>query len=263
MIKHKKKGKELFTIERQQEILNMIKLKKTATVKELSKKFFIGEATIRRDLEKLEKMGLLKRTYGGAVSIEGLDSEIPLTVRELEQKDAKQIIGFSAANLIKDGNIIVMDSSSTVLRMVPYLKGKKDLTVITNGAKTAVELGELLHIKVYCTGGLLRENSLSYIGESARSCIKNFNYDLLFFSCRAISKEKGLSDISKEEAELRRLMIENSKESVLLCDSSKFDKVSFCNICDIDNIGSIITERKPSSQWIDLLTEKGVNLFYG
>ena len=253
----------MFTIERQQDIINILMLKKSVTVSELSKKFFIGEASIRRDLEKLEKMGLLKRTYGGAVLLEGLDSEIPLAVREVEQKDAKQIIGNAAANLVKDGDIIIMDSSSTVFRMIPYLKGKKNLTVITNGAKTAVELGEMLYIKVYCTGGILRENSLSYIGQFARNCVKAFNFDVLFFSCRAISIEKGITDISEDEAELRRLMIENSKESILLCDSSKFDKVSFCKIGEFDMINRIITDKKPSSQWMDFFNGKGINLLYG
>lgn len=252
----------MFTIERQQGIMNVLKSKKSVTVTELSQKFFIGEATIRRDLEKLEKTGLLKRTYGGAVLLEGLDSEIPLSVREIEQKDAKDAIGQIAARQVGDGDIIIMDSSSTTLKMVPHLKGKKQLTVITNGAKTAVELGELLHIKVYCTGGTLRENSLSYIGELARRCIEGFFVDTLFFSCRAISMEKGLSDISEEEAGLRKLMIRNCKKVVLLCDSSKFDRVSFCKICDFDKINAVITDKKPSSQWLECLREKGVELIY-
>ena len=138
----------MFTIERQQGIVNLLKAKRSLTVTELSQKFFIGEATIRRDLERLEKKGLLKRTYGGAVLLDGLDSEIPLSIREIEQKDAKDVIGHMATKFVEDGYIIIMDSSSTVLKMAPHLKGKSKLTVITNGAKTAVDLGELLHINV-------------------------------------------------------------------------------------------------------------------
>ena len=252
----------MFTIERQQGVLNILKSKQSVTDTELSKHFFIGEATIRRDLEKLERMGLLKRTYGGAVLLEGLDSEIPLIVREVEQKDAKQIIGHAAANLVNDGDIIIMDSSSTVLKMVPCLKGKNNLTVITNGAKTAIELGEIFQIKVYCTGGVLRENSLSYIGEFARNFIQRFNVDTLFFSCRALSMVKGLSDISEEESELRRMMMENCKKVVLLCDNSKFDKISFCKICGFEKIDHVITDKRPSSQWVEYFKEKGVDLDY-
>ncbi len=252
----------MFAIERQQGIINLLKSKKSATVTELSRKFFIGEATIRRDLEKLEKKGLLKRTYGGAVLLEGLDSEIPLSVREIEQKSEKDVIGHIAVHLVQDGDIIIMDSSSTVLKMAPHLKGKNKLTVITNGAKTAVELGELLHIKVYCTGGQLRENSLSYTGELARRSVNCFFADTLFFSCRAISMQKGLSDISEEESELRKLMIENCKKAVLLCDSSKFDKVSFSKVCTFDKINYIVTDKKPSSPWIEFLKKKAVVPMY-
>lgn len=252
----------MFAIERQQSIINFLKSKKSATVAELAKKFFIGEATIRRDLEKLEKKGMLKRTYGGAVLLEGLDSEIPLSIREIEQKDAKDAIGHMAAQLVEDGDIIIMDSSSTVLKMVSHLKVKSKLTVITNGAKTAVDLGELLHIKVYSTGGMLRENSLSYIGELARRCMDSFFVDTLFFSCRAISMDKGLSDISEEEAELRRLMIKSCKKVVLLCDNSKFGSVSFSKICDFDKISCVITDKKPSCQWLEFFRAKGVQIMY-
>lgn len=252
----------MFTFERQQGIINLLKMNKSASVAELSKKFFIGETTIRRDLEKLEKQGVLKRTYGGAVLLEGLDSEIPLFVREEEQRGQKQLIGQLAAKLVKEGDIIIMDSSSTVLKMAPNLQGVANLTVITNGAKTAIALGELLHIKVYSTGGKLRENSLSYIGEMTRKCIQNYLADTLFFSCRSISIERGLSDINEEEAELRRIMIDNSKKVVLLCDSTKFDKNSFCRIGNFDKVKYIITDKKPSNQWLDFFGEKNIQLSY-
>ncbi len=252
----------MFTIERQQNIIALLKTKKSASVKELSKKFFIGEATIRRDLEKLEKMGHIKRTYGGAVLLEGLDSEIPLSVRETEEKEAKGAIGHLAAQLVNEEDIIVLDSSSSALKMVPHLKSKSKLTVITNGAKAAIELGELLHVKVYCTGGTLRENSLSYIGELARNCINKFYVDTVFFSCRAIDMEKGLSDSNEDEAELRQIMMNNSRKSVLLCDHTKFNKVSFSRISDFSGIDCVITDRKPSFQWIQFFEEKGVELIF-
>lgn len=252
----------MFSIERQQEIMNLLRTKKSVTVSELSRKFFIGEATIRRDLGKLEKSGLLKRTYGGAVLLEGLDIEIPFSVRETERKESKDAIGKLASGLVRDGDIIVIDSSSTSLRMIPYLKSKKKITAITNGAKIAIELGEQLHTRVYCTGGILRENSLSYIGELARKCIENFFADTLFFSCRAISMEKGLTDSNEDEADLRRIMIDNCKKTVLLCDYTKFDQVSFCKICNFDKINFIVTDRKPSNAWIEFLNKLNVKLLY-
>ena len=252
----------MFTIERQKEIMSLLKDKKSVTVIDLSRKFFIGEATIRRDLDKLERMGLLKKTYGGAVLLEGLDMEIPLSVRESEQKSEKDVIGQIASSLVSDSDIIIMDSSSTTLKIVPHLKGKSSLTVITNGAKTAVELGELLHIKVYSTGGMLRENSLSYIGELSRRSIEGFFADTLFFSCRAISLEKGLTDSNESEAELRKTMIKSCRKAVLLCDNTKFDRISFCRIGEFDDINYIVTDKKPEERWLEFFSDKKVEVIY-
>lgn len=252
----------MFTIERQHNIMNELRKEKSITVTNLSKKFFIGEATIRRDLEKLEKAGFLKRTYGGAVLLDGLDMEIPLTVRETENREEKSIIAQLAGKFVSNGDIIIIDSSSTTLKIVPCLKNKENLTVITNSAKASLELGEQHHARVYCTGGMLRENSQSFIGQQARSFIESYSADILFFSCRGLSMEKGLTDSNEEEVELRKIMIKNSNESILLCDHTKFDQISFCKIGNFDCINTIITDRMPSQCWIQFLEEKGVKLVY-
>lgn len=250
----------MFAIERRKEILEHLKKHKAVTVKELSNRFYIGEATIRRDLEKLEKSGLINRTYGGAVLLEGLHAEIPLYVRESEKKEEKDKIASLASEYVSNGDVIIMDSSSTTIRMIPYLANKTKLTIITNGAKTAVDLAELKNFKVYSTGGKLRENSLSYIGETANKFFNNFNADTLFFSCRALSIERGITDSNEEEAILRKLMIQSSHKSVLLCDSSKFDRTSFCKIGHINYIDTIVTDKKPNDKWIEYLSEQNVKL---
>ncbi len=232
----------MFTLERQQAIYDFVKEKKSVSVEKLAKKFFTSETTIRRDLCKLESSGLIRRTYGGALLIEGADTEIPLVVRESENIHAKNAIAAAAADMVTDNDIIIMDSSSSALRMVPFLEKKKNLTVITNGAKAAVELGSMLHPKVYCTGGFLRENSLSYIGPYARSVMETLHANKLFFSTRSISIPDGITDINEEEAELRRIMIKNAKSVILLMDSSKIDTVSFCSVCKISQISVLITD---------------------
>ena len=252
----------MFPIERQQAIIQFLKEKKSATVTDLSRSLFIGEATIRRDLEKLAKSNLVRRTHGGAVLTEGLDIEIPLAVREVEQKSEKNIIGALATQLVNDGDTIIIDSSSTALKMVPALRGKDRLTIITNGAKAVIELGESLHARVYCTGGVLRENSLSFIGQQARIFIENYSADILFFSCRGLSIEKGLTDSSEDEAELRRVMGKSSRKVILLCDHTKFDKIAFCKISDFEFINYLITDQKPDSRWVEFLESKGITVLY-
>lgn len=252
----------MFTLERQQQILEYLKDKKSAGITELAKIFFIGEATIRRDLQKLEAQNLIKRTYGGALLIEGPNSEIPLSVREKEQSYAKDAIGKAAAALISSGQTVILDSSSTTFSMIKYLKGKENLTLLTNGLKTASELGQTLHTKVYCTGGRLRENSLSLVGSQAADFLGDYAVEKLFFSCRALSLEDGCMDNSEEEAQLRRQMIRRSAKVYLLCDSRKFGNRAFYKVCDLEALDGIITDRRPSGAFISLLGQKGVELIF-
>ena len=231
----------MFSIERQEKILELLKQSRSVTVSKLAKQLYIGEATIRRDLDALEKSGLVKRTYGGAVLVEGLSSEIPLLMRENESRESKLSICRQASELVSDGNIIIMDSSSTTYGMIEFIAPKKDLTVITNGAKTAVSLAES-HNRVYSTGGELRNSSLSYIGQHAREFISGIHADLLFFSCRGLSDDGYLYDSSPEEAELRQIMIARAKKTVLLCDSTKVGKKSFYRICKISEVSLIISD---------------------
>ena len=252
----------MFAIERRQAILDYLKEKKSVTVKQLSEKFFIGEATIRRDLEKIEKEGNISRTYGGAVLIEGAHIEVPLSVRETDRKAEKEIIAKLASQYIKNSNIIIMDSSSTAMMMIAGFGRNDDLTVITNGAKTAVSLAQQTHFKIYATGGQMRENTLTFYGESANAFIETFNVDTLFFSCRALSMTKGITDPNEEEAKLKRLMIKSSKKSILLVDHTKFDSSAFCKIGDIGIIDTIITDEKPDDSWVAFLKEHHTQLMY-
>ena len=247
---------QIIPAERQNLILETIRRDKAANVSNLAKKFFVNEATVRRDLNLLEKKGLIRRAYGGAVLIEGLDNEIPLFVRETANKDAKDLIAQTAADFVRDGDLLILDSSSTTMRMIPFLEGKKGLKIITNGAKTSVLLSKLNDCRIYCTGGALRENSLSFIGNAANTFINEFYADAAFFSCRGLSLETGLTDSNEGEAALRKLMLKNSRKSFLLIDSTKFDKSNFHKIAEIADIYKIITEKNPGPEWAEHLKNK-------
>ncbi len=240
---------DLIPEERRNAVLKFIKDKGGANVSALSKMLFINEATIRRDLNELARLGLIKRTYGGAVPVSGPDSEIPLFVRETEFKAQKETIGLLAAQFVSDGDTIMLDSSSTTAHIIPGLIPKKGLKIVTNGAKTAILLSQLSGAKIYCTGGMLRENSLSFIGPAAASSIENLHFDSAFFSCRGVSLENGLTDLSEDEAHLRRLMIKHSKRSYLLAVSEKLGSVSFSRISGLESISGIVTEKRPSPEW--------------
>ena len=134
----------MFTLERQNEIMEILKKNKFISINELAKRFYISTASIRRDLEKLEQQGLVKRTYGGVMLVEGVHAEIPLVVREAEQKNAKMKIAQAAASLIRNQDTVFFDSSTTTRQICGFLGDKSNLTVITNGIRAISALAEYM-----------------------------------------------------------------------------------------------------------------------
>lgn len=231
----------MLPLERQNKILEILAKREAATVDELCAILYSSGATIRRDLQILENNGLIRRTHGGAVHIDSSSSEFPMTLRENENLAAKEIVVGRAVKLIKDGQTLFMDSSSTVCLLARRLGGFQRLRVVTNGLKTANILAETDGIEVYGTGGRLRDNAMSFVGSAAQQFVQGFNADIAFISCRGVDPEVGITDSDENEAELKRLYIRNAKRVVLLCDSSKLGQRSFCKISPLDAVWKIIT----------------------
>lgn len=149
--------------QRQQRMLEYINRQGSASVKQLAETFFLHEATVRRDLNALGRAGQITRVHGGAAAMEGLQGEIPLYVRETAFREIKRELARKAAGMVKDGKTIFIDSSSTAALMTPFLENKKNLRIVTDGAQTSLQLSRLKDAQVFCVGGCLGGNSLSYI----------------------------------------------------------------------------------------------------
>lgn len=227
--------------DREKSILEIAIKEKRVTVKDLSERLFASEPSIRRDLCSLEKQKLLKRTHGGAVLDENSLSEIkvPFLVRELENSNEKIKIARKAADLVKDDSVIFLDASTTAYCMIPFLAEKRNLTVITNGIKTLMHLIEK-NINCIGTGGNIINSCFAFVGEEAYNTIERYNADLCFFSCRGLSEDGKLTDISQPENSVRLKMIRHSKKSYLLCTSDKRNEVFYHNLCTADDITGII-----------------------
>ncbi len=213
------------------------------SVKELSEKLFISEPTARRDIAILQKKGLLICKRGiVTLKINSPDQRIPLFIRHLEQNEEKQAIARKAAKHIKDGYVIMLDASTTAFHLLPHLTELKNILVITNGAKTALEAASM-GIRTICTGGELMSESFCYVGTDAEMVLRNYNADLAFFSCRGISNDGIISDNSILENSMRKIMIKNSKKSYLLCDNSKIGKTYLNTLCNIKDLEGMITNK--------------------
>jgi len=212
------------------------------SVKELSEKLFISEPTVRRDIISLKKKDLIT-SHRGIVSLKSkyADQRIPLFIRNEEYNEAKKEIAIKAALYIKDGDVIMLDASTTAYHLLPHLTAFKNILVITNGAKTAIDAAAM-GIKTICTGGEMLPESFSYIGADAETVLSRYNADIAFFSCRGLSEDGIITDNSIPENSIRRIMIKNSRKSYLLCDKSKFGKKYLNTLCYKDDIDSVLSE---------------------
>lgn len=174
----------MLAIERKNQILEKLHQEGKVVVSDLSRLYQVTEETIRRDLEKLENEGLAKKTYGGAVLNQSLNTDVPYTVRKRTNVDAKRYIAEQIGGLINDGDYIALDASSTALYVVKNIIHKKNITLITNSIEILLELSEKSNWNILSTGGALKEGSLSLVGYSAERMISEFHVDLAVCSCK-------------------------------------------------------------------------------
>ncbi len=207
----------MLQIERKERILGLLATATAHRVSELAAALYTSEATVRRDLTAMEKEGLVRRVYGGVVLAR---EDPPLDFRRQENAAAKADIARRAAALIRDGDTVFLDASSTVLHILPHLSRLKDLTVVTNSHR-AVELLAGGNHRVFCTGGQLLRRNLAYVGPLAEEMLRSLSFDIAFFSSRGVSEEGEITDSSEEETWLRRVALSRAARKVFLADASK------------------------------------------
>ena len=231
------------SIYREKQILEILLKEKRVSVAQLANTLFISEPSVRRDLQSLEKQNLIKRIHGGAILEETPLSKnrIPFLLREYEQSSEKEIIAKKTIDLISDNDVIFLDASTSCYYLIPFLTSKRSLTVITNGVKALTKLAEY-DINTISTGGCLVNSCLALVGDEAYKTIEKYNADIALFSCRGVSDSGYLTDISPEENNVRKKMIEHSKKAYLLCTKDKFCKGYFHNLCHKNEITGIIHE---------------------
>lgn len=231
------------SIDREKQILEILLKEKRVSVPALAQALFVSEPSIRRDLQSLEAQNLIKRVHGGAILEETALSKnkIPFLIREYEQSGAKAMIAQKAINFICDNDIVFLDASTSCYYLIPFLASKRNLTVITNGVKALIKLAEY-GIHAISTGGNLLNSCLALVGEEAYKTIDAYNADVALFSCRGVSDDGYLTDISPEENYVRKKMIQRAKKAYLLCANEKIGKSYFHNLCHKDDITEIIHE---------------------
>ncbi len=252
----------MLAIERRREILARLGADGKVIVSELARNFDVTEETIRRDLERLDKEGLVSKTYGGAVSKQNSALDLPYNIRETVNVEQKQRIAERAEELIRDGERIMLDSSSTALYVVKKLKNKKNLTVITNSVKILLEIADKSDWTVLSTGGMLKKGGLSLTGSSAEKMIGSYHVDTAICSCRGLDMELGVTDSNENDSLIKQAMFASAERRILVIDETKFDRKSFVKVCGAHQVDLLVTNAPPSDAWQSFCNDKNIELIY-
>lgn len=253
----------MLAVERRNLILEKLQDERKVVVSELSTLFGVSEETIRRDLDKLDREGLATKSYGGAVINENTGLDMPFNVRKKRNMRGKQMIAERVSRLVQDGEHIIVDPSTTAVAIVKALKTRKRLTVITNSLEVLIELSDVNGWDIIGTGGTLREHYLALVGSRATDTIRSFNADKVILSCKGIDLGKGVTDANEMFSQVKQAMLKSAKQRILAADHTKFGKVAFSQICELESLDMVVTDIQPSREWMDYFREKGIECLYG
>ncbi len=256
-------------LNRQEKIRELIRSQGSVRVTELSEQCKVTEETIRKDLDKLEKEGILLRVHGGAVLTEQTavnEVSIPSELSHFEKRrsvnlDSKKRIAGNAVSLLKDVHTLFVDSSTTAAEVVYELFGNSDITIVTNSAQFFAATADV-ECSIISTGGEFNPTYMSLQGTIAKETINKYNVDAAVISCKAIDPVDGAQDTYDAEAELKKIMIERSSKVILLADHSKFNQKAFVKLMNLDAVDILVTDEDPGEQWRNICVELGIQLYY-
>lgn len=251
----------MLTLERQTEILEYLKQKKTATVRELAAKLYVSDATIRRDLGEMETLGLLRRSHGGAVLLEKNRDELSVLVRMEQNADAKRVMSDLVIPLLGDCSSVWMDSSSTVHFLSTVWKPSRK-TVFTTGLQTALELSKLSGMQVVMPGGVLKFHTDSLEGEVTREQMRSFFADAMVCSCGGIGEDGAVTESTLAQCALKQGMMAQSQRRILVADCSKIGECRAFRIGNLWDFHILVTDRRPSDALLALCREHHVRCVF-
>lgn len=251
----------MLAAERKLKIIEYVRKHKVASVAELSEFFRVHEATIRRDLNEIEKEGGLRRTHGGVVLVEGVNSEPSFSVRAGERVEEKRRIAEKAAAMIEDGENIILDSGTTTLQITQFLTNKSNITVVTNDINIAAELRNHKRIKVIVTGGILYPESYILNGIYTDNVLKTLHVSKAFIGIPAFHPKRGLTHFDDQLVSAKVRMIEAADETIVVTDHTKLGGVSLHLVAPVNKIDKLITGKEASEMQIKQFKDAGITVF--
>ena len=246
--------------QRMQRILELLETRDGVHVSELADEFSVSEVTVRHDLSELARQGLVARVRGGVRPLERGQSELAFDVRLRLQPDEKRAIARAAAGLVRDGEAVALDSSTTAFFLARELRGRRELVVITNGLLIASALTDSPGVSVLVTGGMLRQPAMSLVGEVAADAVRTTRIDKGFFGARGLALEHGLMDLNPEEVRIKQEMAAACTQVIGIFDRTKWHRTALLPFVATDDVDAIVTDTGAPPELVDAWRARGVEV---
>ena len=248
---------------RHQSILEIVQQYESVRVTDLAEQLQVSESTIRTDLETLDEQGYLIRVRGGAINKQGHTQSQPsplLSLKALQNADAKQTIARWAASMVEDGDVIMLDASSTVLHIAPFLYDRRNLTIFTNGIFVAQELSKEPSNTVIVLGGILHPDGNAITGEISKQMLRDYHVETAFVSCSGFTPQLGFFEMDMREAQMKTLMLQAAQRRVALLDSSKIGHIGLTAFGTLEDFDYFVTDENIASETVQKIRARNTRV---
>ncbi|SDE27177.1 transcriptional regulator, DeoR family [Paenibacillus sp. UNCCL117] len=246
--------------DRRQTILGHLELEGKVQVHALAVELGVSTETVRRDLDRLEKEGRLRKVYGGAVKTRSERIEPPFMKRTQMRREEKAAIGRLAASLIQDGETVMLDNGTTTIEILRHLQDRPFVTVITHSVPLLALAMESFPGKLIFAGGEIHAAYQAAVGALTDQLLDQFKVNKAFISAGGVSLADGITDYHLDEAALSRRMMQRAEESILVADHSKLGITAFAKIARLEDISMLITDPGCPPEWAEALDRLGVEM---
>ena len=228
----------------EKELLQLLQDREYATIEDIAEALYVSPSTVRRKLNLLQSKGLVTRTHGGAQLNNNNNFFPSFTFRVHQNSFEKKKMALAANKLIKNGDLVFLDGTTSAFFIAEYLSELKNIRVITNGIDTLSLLAKH-NVSAYSTGGYVQESNRSVlVGHYAEEMISSFHADIAFFSAQSMDNNGEIYDCFEEENVIRKAMIKHASKRVFLCDSTKFGRTSPFHLCSLNDVDYIVSNHQ-------------------
>ena len=250
----------LLAVQRRDKIKAMLLEKESIAISEIMSVFHISVETARRDLDILENEGFLDKIYGGATLKKRTKVLPPKPMLTQAFANGKKRVADRAVQFMKQGDTIFLDNSSAVFYMCPGLMNL-DITVLTNSLAVINTLSKSKSVKLIGVGGRYEAEEEAFLGPTAIANLKKYQVDRAFFSCKSFDMIRGAMTSNELLADMKRTAIQCAQQACMLVDHSKFDKVSFIHLCNMQEVDRLFTDEPINEEWKKFFDKSGTKVY--